>query len=155
MPNEKLRKKLGWQKSCRTRKKASLDVIHSIVSEAMTAGMAAVQAVSCTSFQDDIKKQMAKLTAKINWKILLERCSRGNNIRIYGFTEDAEGTSAVAFVENPIKAEVGDDFAMDQGSNGLGTKHCHSVLPPKPPVSAPPHFMVIWFLQYSVKVYTN
>ena len=36
----------------------------------------------------------------------LEGRSRRNNVRIYGVPEDAEGTSAVTFVDNRIKTET-------------------------------------------------
>lgn len=46
----------------------------------------------------------------------LEGRSRRNNIRIYGLPEDSEGTSAVVFIENLIKLELGDDLGgLDLG----------------------------------------
>lgn len=55
----------------------------------------------------------------------LEGRSRRNNIRIYGIPEDAEGTSAVTFIENFIKTELGSELG-----HGLGiecTRNHHRV----------------------------
>lgn len=76
----------------------------------------------------------------------LEGRSRRNNIRIYGIPEDAEGTSAVTFIENFIKTELGSELGR-----GLGIERAHRALAPKPPPSAPPRSMVVRFLQFSVK----
>lgn len=58
----------------------------------------------------------------------LEGRSRRNNIRIYGIPEDAEGTSAVTFMENFIKTELGSETGR-----GLGIERAHRALAPKPP----------------------
>lgn len=63
----------------------------------------------------------------------LEGRSRRNNIRIYGIPEGAEGTSAVTFIENFIKTELGNDLGC-----GLGIERTHRAMAPKPPPSAPP-----------------
>lgn len=76
----------------------------------------------------------------------LEGRSRRNNIRIYGVPEDAEGTSAVTFIENFIKTELGSELGR-----GLGIERAHRTMAPKPPPSAPPRSMVVRFLQFSVK----
>lgn len=73
----------------------------------------------------------------------LEGRSRRNNIRVYGLPEDSEGTSTVAFVENLIRLELGDDL-------DLGMECAHRALAPKPPASAPPHSMVVRFLRFAV-----
>lgn len=76
----------------------------------------------------------------------LEGRSRRNNIRIYGIPEGAEGTSAMAFIENFIKSEMEIDSGRD-----LGKERAHRALAPKPPSTAPPRSMVVHFLQFSVK----
>lgn len=76
----------------------------------------------------------------------LEGRSRRNNIRIYGIPEEAEGTSAVTFIENFIKTELGSKLGR-----GLGIERAHRAMAPKPPPSAPPRSMVVRFLQFSVK----
>lgn len=76
----------------------------------------------------------------------LEGRSRRNNIRIYGIHEDAEGTSAVTFIENFIKTELGNELIA-----GLGIECTHHAMAPKPPPSSPPHSMVVHFLQFYVK----
>jgi len=45
----------------------------------------------------------------------LEGRSRRNNIRIYGVPEDAEGQSAVTFIENLIETELGSELGRDLG----------------------------------------
>ena len=50
--------------------------------------------------------------------------------------EDAEGTSAVTFVENLIKTELGDSLPLDRDRD-LGIEHAHRALAPKPLDSGP------------------
>ena len=76
----------------------------------------------------------------------LEGRSRRNNIGTYGIPEDTEGTSAVTFIENLIKTELGSELCRE-----LGIERAHRAMAPKPPPSAPPRSMVIRFLQFSVK----
>lgn len=80
----------------------------------------------------------------------LEGRSRRNNVRIYGVPEDAEGTSAVTFVENLIKTELGDSLPLDRDRD-LGIERAHRALAPKPPAGAPPRSIVVRFLRFSVK----
>lgn len=58
----------------------------------------------------------------------------------------SKGTSAVTFIENFIKTELGNDLV-----HGLGIERAHHAMAPKLPQSAPPRSMVVRFLQFSVK----
>uniref|UniRef100_A0AAR2IRW6 L1 transposable element RRM domain-containing protein n=1 Tax=Pygocentrus nattereri TaxID=42514 RepID=A0AAR2IRW6_PYGNA len=80
----------------------------------------------------------------------MEGHARRNNIRIYGIPEDAEGTSATAFVVNMIKTQLSEDIDPNWSSD-LGIERAHRALAVKPSASAPPRSMVVRFLQFTVK----
>lgn len=80
----------------------------------------------------------------------MEGHARRNNIRIYGIPEDAEGTSATAFVVNMIKTQLSDDIDPTWSCD-LGIERAHRALAAKPSPDAPPRSMVVRFLQFTVK----
>lgn len=80
----------------------------------------------------------------------MEGHSRRNNIRIYGIPEEAEGTSATAFVVDMIKTQLREAVDPNWGSD-LGIERAHRALAPKPSKNAPPRSMVVRFLRFSVK----
>ncbi|KAL7859533.1 hypothetical protein SRHO_G00146800 [Serrasalmus rhombeus] len=80
----------------------------------------------------------------------LEGRSRRNNIRLYGVLEKAEGSSVVAFVENLIRAELGDSTWLNM-ERDVGIERAHRSLAPQPPNGAPLRSIVVRFLRFSVK----
>lgn len=80
----------------------------------------------------------------------MEGLARRNNIRIYGIPEDAEGTSATAFVVNMIKTQLSEGIDPNW-STDLGIERAHRALAAKPSANAPPRSMVVRFLQFTVK----
>ncbi|RXN32638.1 LINE-1 type transposase domain-containing 1 [Labeo rohita] len=80
----------------------------------------------------------------------LEGRSHRNNIRIYGVSENAEGSSMPRFIENLIKTELGDLLELNQGDD-LGIERAHRALTPRPPAGMPPRSIVVRFLQFTTK----
>lgn len=79
--------------------------------------------------------------------IEMEGRARWNNVRIYGILEEAEGTSATAFVVNMIKTQLSEDIDPNSSSD-LGTEHAHRALAVKISADTPLHSMVVCFLQF-------
>lgn len=85
--------------------------------------------------QDQIQAKLTDLEARL-WR---------NNIRIYGIPKDVDGGNLQKFIERLIKAE------LPLQDTDLGMQRCHHALGPKPPQSASPRSVVIYFQEYRTK----
>lgn len=93
--------------------------------------------------------QLMQNQHKLHEKVTeMEGRARRNNIRIYGVAEDSEGTSMIAFIEDLIKREFGNDLGQDYN---LCIERAHRALGLKPPATAPPRSIVVYFLRFTVK----
>ncbi|KAK1899514.1 LINE-1 retrotransposable element ORF1 protein [Dissostichus eleginoides] len=72
--------------------------------------------------------------------------NRRNNIRIFGLTEGAEGTSATQFIERLLTTELSLPAESD-----LQIQRVHRSLMPRPASDKPPRSIVVNFLQYTTK----
>ncbi|KAJ4923913.1 hypothetical protein JOQ06_028168 [Pogonophryne albipinna] len=72
--------------------------------------------------------------------------NRRNNIRIFGLTEGAEGTSTTQFIERLLTTELSLPAESD-----LQIQLAHRSLMPRPASDRPPRSIVVNFLQYTTK----
>lgn len=100
--------------------------------------------------KDALTQLLANQRVMQNKVIEMEGHSRRNNIQIYGIPEEAEGTSATAFLVDMIKTQLGEAINPNWG-NDLGIERAHRVLAPEPSKNAPPRSMVVCFLRFTVK----
>lgn len=75
----------------------------------------------------------------------LEARSRRNNIRIHGIPEGAEGDNMKTFLEEFFKS------VLSLTEPPLGIQRCHRSLGPRPPQSANPRSVLVYFLEYTTK----
>lgn len=76
----------------------------------------------------------------------LENRSRRNNIRLYGITENTEGTSVVDFVNNLLTTEL----TLPDGVN-LEIQRAHRALVAKPDPNSSPRSVIVNFLRFEIK----